>query len=95
MDKQACKVFVGGLSYDTTDAKLRTYFMNYGKVVEATVFYDKESGKSRGFGFCIFEQTPDGLAAARNVCRTKHTIDRRQVCSSSLALQRRRWALCP
>jgi hypothetical protein len=79
MDKQACKVFVGDLRYDTTDAKLRTYFMNYGTVVEATVSDDKETGRSRGVCFCVFAQSAKGLAAAAAVVRTKHVIDQRQV----------------
>lgn len=47
----AKKLFVGGLSWDTTDAKLSEFFSQAGKVVSATVVTDKFSGKSRGFGF--------------------------------------------
>lgn len=34
-NKQSCKVFVGGLSWTTDDAKLRSYFDNFGSVIEA------------------------------------------------------------
>lgn len=45
------KLFVGGLSWDTTDDKLAQFFAAAGTVVSATVVTDKFTGKSRGFGF--------------------------------------------
>lgn len=50
MSRQDCKVFIGGLSWETTDEKLRTYFLNYGTVHEAFVSYDRHTGRPRGFG---------------------------------------------
>lgn len=47
----AAKLFVGGLSWDTTDDKLREFFSQFGTVVSATVITDKFTGKSKGFGF--------------------------------------------
>lgn len=47
----AAKLFVGGLSWDTTDDSLRNFFASVGTVASATVITDKFSGKSRGFGF--------------------------------------------
>lgn len=47
----AAKLFVGGLSWDTTDDSLRNFFASVGSVTSATVITDKFSGKSRGFGF--------------------------------------------
>lgn len=47
----AVKLFVGGLSWDTTDDKLRELFSQAGTVVSATVITDKFTGKSKGFGF--------------------------------------------
>lgn len=47
----ANKLFVGGLSWDTTDDKLREFFSQVGKVVSATVIIDRYTGKSKGFGF--------------------------------------------
>lgn len=75
MSKQSCKVFIGGLSWDTNDTRLRTYFENFGAVKEAFVSYDRETGKPRGFGFVVFE---DATVADR-VVQNKHTIDRREV----------------
>jgi RNA recognition motif-containing protein len=47
----AMKLFVGGLSWDTTDESLRTFFSGAGNVVSASVVMDRFSGRSRGFGF--------------------------------------------
>ncbi|KAJ0941656.1 putative RNA recognition motif domain, nucleotide-binding alpha-beta plait domain superfamily [Helianthus annuus] len=45
------KLFVGGLSYQTDDYSLKEAFSGFGEVVEARVITDRESGRSRGFGF--------------------------------------------
>jgi len=47
----AKKLFVGGLSYETTEATLRETFSQAGTVESATVIIDKISGRSKGFGF--------------------------------------------
>ncbi len=45
------KLYVGGLSFDTTDDGLRTFFEQAGTVESASVITDRYSGRSRGFGF--------------------------------------------
>jgi cold-inducible RNA-binding protein len=45
------KLFVGGLSWDTNDEGLRNAFGRCGEVLEAKVITDRETGRSRGFGF--------------------------------------------
>jgi cold-inducible RNA-binding protein len=45
------KLFVGGLSWDTDDSGLRAYFEQCGEVTDAKVITDRETGRSRGFGF--------------------------------------------
>jgi RNA recognition motif-containing protein len=45
------KLYVGGLSYDTTETGLKDAFSQAGEVVSASVVTDKMSGRSRGFGF--------------------------------------------
>ena len=45
------KLFVGGLSWDTDDHGLRNAFEQYGEVREAKVITDRDTGRSRGFGF--------------------------------------------
>ena len=45
------KLFVGGLPYHTTDKSLREHFECYGEIEEAVVITDRQTGKSRGYGF--------------------------------------------
>lgn len=45
------KLFVGGLPYHTTDKSLREHFEVYGDIDEAVVITDRQTGKSRGYGF--------------------------------------------
>ncbi len=45
------KLFVGGLSHDTDDRGLRTAFAEHAEVIEAVVITDRDTGRSRGFGF--------------------------------------------
>lgn len=45
------KLFVAGLPYDMDDAELEEFFDKFGKVLSAKVSMDRETGKSRGFGF--------------------------------------------
>jgi len=56
------KLYVGNLSYDTTAAQLETLFSQAGTVVESTVITDRDTGRSKGFGFV--EMTEDSAAAA-------------------------------
>ena len=44
-------LYVGGLSFDTTDDGLKTFFEQAGTVESASVITDRDSGRSRGFGF--------------------------------------------
>jgi RNA recognition motif-containing protein len=57
------KLFVGGLSWDTDDHGLRAAFEKFGEVSEASVISDRETGRSRGFGFVTFVDDAAGLAA--------------------------------
>jgi len=59
------KVFVGGLPFSTTDDELREIFAAHGKVASANVVRDRESGRSKGFGFVEFEDTEEGKAAEK------------------------------
>ncbi len=45
------KIFVGNLSFNTTSAELETLFSEHGTCESATVVTDRETGRSRGFGF--------------------------------------------
>ena len=48
------KLFIGGLSYGTDDVSLKEAFSNFGEVIEARVITDRDTGRSRGFGFVNF-----------------------------------------
>jgi RNA recognition motif-containing protein len=45
------KLFVGGLSWETTHDNLQRYFQRYGEVTDCCVMKNNETGRSRGFGF--------------------------------------------
>jgi len=49
------KVFVGGISWNTDDEGLRQAFEKFGEVSDAKVITDRNSGRSKGFGFVTFE----------------------------------------
>lgn len=49
------RYFVGGLAPQTTADSMRIFFSKFGKVVDATVMVDRETGRSKGFGFVTFE----------------------------------------
>ena len=57
------KLYVGNLSYDTNDQILQDTFSAYGEVTSAIVIMDRESGRSKGFGFVEFAQDADAKKA--------------------------------
>lgn len=59
------KLFVGGLAWATTQQSLGQAFGQFGPVVEAQVIMDRETGRSRGFGFVTFENPSDADQALR------------------------------
>lgn len=69
------KIFVGGISWDTNEDRLRGYFQTFGEVVEAVIMKDRATGRARGFGFVIYADP----AVAELVVRQKHIIDGRTV----------------
>jgi len=64
------KLFIGGLAWHTDDGALRAKFEEFGQVEEAVVVKDRDTGRSRGFGFVKFSSEPDAdaaIAAMNNV----------------------------
>ena len=56
-------IFVAKLHYSTTGDRLREVFEEYGKVDSAKVIFDRETGRSRGFGFVEMENDDEGYRA--------------------------------
>ncbi|KAJ7725022.1 hnRNP A1-gamma isoform [Mycena metata] len=70
------RYFVGGLSPATTSESMKEFFSAYGKVVDATVMVDRESSRSKGFGFVTFE---DATNADQLVGKLGLTIDDKEI----------------
>ncbi|GJD12015.1 Uncharacterized RNA-binding protein [Galdieria sulphuraria] len=69
------KIFVGGLSWETTEETLQKYFESYGRVLDCVIMRDKHTGHPRGFGFVTFEKEESADRAATK----RHELDGRQV----------------
>ncbi|XP_064857987.1 RNA-binding protein 38-like isoform X1 [Oncorhynchus nerka] len=69
-DTTFTKIFVGGLPYHTNDASLRKYFEAFGDIDEAVVITDRQTGKSRGYGFV----TMLDQGAAERACKDPNPI---------------------
>ncbi|XP_007241133.3 RNA-binding protein 24b [Astyanax mexicanus] len=69
-DTTFTKIFVGGLPYHTTDCSLRKYFEVFGEIDEAVVITDRQTGKSRGYGFVTMVDRP----AAERACKDPNPI---------------------
>lgn len=68
------KIYVGNLPWSVTDSSLESLFASYGTVESAQVVADRDSGRSRGFGFVEM----DGASAARAISELNgHEIESR------------------
>ena len=70
-------IYVGNLSFDTTDSGLRTVFEAHGEVSSAQVITDRDTGRSRGFGFV--EMPSDEEARAAMTALDGSDLDGRQI----------------
>jgi len=59
----AKKLYVGNLSYETTDSDLQNLFVPHGTVQSAQVIMDRDAGRSKGFGFVEMNSDQDAQAA--------------------------------
>ncbi|KAJ0606246.1 putative RNA recognition motif domain, nucleotide-binding alpha-beta plait domain superfamily [Helianthus annuus] len=75
MDSDQGKLFIGGISWETSEDKLKEYFSVYGDILQAVVMRDKITGRPRGFGFVVFSDP----SVLDSVLQEKHTIDGRTV----------------
>eukprot|EP00824_Muranothrix_gubernata_P016045 TRINITY_DN33401_c0_g1_i1.p1 TRINITY_DN33401_c0_g1~~TRINITY_DN33401_c0_g1_i1.p1 ORF type:complete len:233 (-),score=61.33 TRINITY_DN33401_c0_g1_i1:20-718(-) len=78
------KLIVLGLSWDTTSETLKTYFETFGNVIEGVVLMDRNTGRSRGFGFVTFDRDED---ASTCLAQAKHVIDGREVSPKKAAMK--------
>lgn len=69
------KLFIGGISWDTSEERLKEYFQTFGEVVEAVIMKDRATGRARGFGFVVFANA----SVAEKVVKERHVIDGRTV----------------
>jgi RNA-binding protein Musashi len=69
------KVFVGGLSRDTTTTGLRVYFERFGQISDCVVMKDRSTGAPRGFGFVTYRNQ----TIADHVVSQRHLIDGKEV----------------
>ncbi|XP_049979463.1 cold-inducible RNA-binding protein [Alexandromys fortis] len=71
------KLFVGGLSFDTNEQALEQVFSKYGQISEVVVVKDRETQRSRGFGFVTFENIDDAKDAM--MAMNGKSVDGRQI----------------
>ena len=63
-------IYVGNLAYSTTDDDLRAAFAAHGTVTSARVVFDRETGRSRGFGFVEMSSSSEAHAAIEALNQT-------------------------
>jgi len=81
------KLFVGSLSFNTTESELEAAFNRFGKLTEVKVITDRMTGRSRGFGFITFETDEAAQAAMSEMNGT--TLDGRTITVNEAQEQRR------
>ncbi|VVA95720.1 unnamed protein product [Arabis nemorensis] len=74
-DTTYTKVFVGGLAWETPTEEMRRYFEQFGDILEAVIITDKNTGKSKGYGFVTFRESD---SATRAVADPNPVIDGRK-----------------
>ncbi|XP_053554464.1 heterogeneous nuclear ribonucleoprotein A3 isoform X2 [Bombina bombina] len=74
--EQLRKLFIGGLSFETTDDSLREHFEQWGKLTDCVVMRDPQTKRSRGFGFVTYSCVEEVDAA---MCARPHKVDGRVV----------------
>ncbi|KAK9663938.1 hypothetical protein RND81_14G007800 [Saponaria officinalis] len=75
MQSDLGKLFIGGISWETNEERLKEYFSSFGEVIEAVIMKDRTTGRARGFGFIVYSDP----AVADSVVKEKHNIDGRLV----------------
>ncbi|MBN2341737.1 MAG: RNA-binding protein [Deltaproteobacteria bacterium] len=81
------KIFVGSLSWNTTDSDLHAAFEGFGSITESKVISDRNTGRSRGFGFVTFEAAESATKAIEEMNGT--TLDGRAITVTEAREKRR------
>jgi len=76
MSEDDRKLFVGGISWDTTEEGLNEYFSTYGQLESVKLITDRETGRSKGFAFIVFYEQKDCDSVLE---QEQHEIDGRSV----------------
>lgn len=66
------KLYVGNLTYNVTNSSLETLFAQYGDVRSAQVVMDRDTGRSKGFGFVEMGNSNDATAAIKGLHEQEH-----------------------
>ncbi|KAM0236275.1 hypothetical protein ACHAP5_009407 [Fusarium lateritium] len=73
----SAKVYVGNLSWNTTDESLRQAFSDYGNVLDSIVMRDRDTGRSRGFGFVTYSSSQEAEWAVSSL--NEQELDDRRI----------------
>ncbi|OWZ36246.1 RNA-binding domain-containing protein, X-linked 2 [Cryptococcus neoformans c45] len=69
--KESAYIYVGGLPFELTEGDLITIFSQWGEIMDVNLVRDKETGKSRGFGFLMYEDQRSTVLAVDNMNGTQ------------------------
>ena len=70
-------IYVGNLSYELTEHELQELFEEYGSIVKVSIITDRETGRSKGFGFVEMEKQADAERAIENL--DGHSVNGRNI----------------
>lgn len=71
------RLYIGNLAWKTTEASLRAAFADFGPVKEVKIVTERETGRSKGFGFITFENEVDAANAIKAL--DGYTLDNREL----------------
>ena len=77
MSEGSVKLFIGGLSWNTDEQSLQSAFATYGEVASVRVVTDRETGRSKGFGFVEYNTRDEAQAAVDGM--NGQELDGRQI----------------
>lgn len=75
-NEKFCKLFIGGLDFDTSEESMKCHFEQWGEVVDCVIMKNPTTNRSKGFGFVTFKE-PDSLDSAQS--KRPHMIDGKKV----------------